>query len=214
MPRNKNPEQTIQAILDASLKLFCEKGFDETTILDIVEEMGASRGAFYHHFKSKKEVLYALLEKRYDQVGSLDVFHDESLTGLEKIRRLLIYQMDESKNDVDIQLTQMMLDLLKVPAVLAEHVKGMQGEESANLQKLVEEGIQDGSIESQDAQALAELILLLLNFWLLPTIYPVTDAAYEEKIWMIKRVFDGVGCPLIDDKGLSILKGLADKYTI
>ena len=52
VPRNKYPEETVQKILDASLKLFLEKGYEETTVLDIISEMGGlTRGAFYHHFK-------------------------------------------------------------------------------------------------------------------------------------------------------------------
>ena len=54
MPRNKYPEETVQKILDASLKLFLEKGYEETTVLDIISEMGGlTRGAFYHHFKGR-----------------------------------------------------------------------------------------------------------------------------------------------------------------
>ena len=50
LPRNKYPEETVQKILDASLKLFLEKGYEETTVLDIISEMGGlTRGAFYHH---------------------------------------------------------------------------------------------------------------------------------------------------------------------
>jgi len=212
LPRNKNPEETIQKILDASLKLFCEKGYDETTILDIVEEMQASRGAFYHHFKSKKEVLYALMERNYNIEEYQKVCDDPELSGLEKIRHLIIHPLDESHSE-EVQLTQIMLDLLKEPQVLAEHVKDLRGEGVVELQKLVEQGMEDGSIEPQDPQTLTELMLLLLNFWLLPTIYPVADQVYEEKILMIKRVLDGVGCPLIDGKSLVVLRGLADKYT-
>ena len=39
MPRNKYPEETVQKILDVSMKLFLEKGYEETTILDIVREL-------------------------------------------------------------------------------------------------------------------------------------------------------------------------------
>ena len=66
MPRNKYPEETVQKILDAALHLFLEKGYEQTTILDIVDNMGGmTRGAFYHHFKSKEEVLDALGEKLF-----------------------------------------------------------------------------------------------------------------------------------------------------
>ena len=40
VPRNKYPEETVQKILDASLKLFLEKGYEETTVLDIISKMG------------------------------------------------------------------------------------------------------------------------------------------------------------------------------
>jgi len=212
LPRNKNPEETIQKILDASLKLFCEKGYEQTTILDIVAEMEASRGAFYHHFKSKEEVLHALLESKSDMEEQVKVYHDPNLSGLEKIRYLIVFSLNDDQGDSEsIQLTQIMLDLLKEPKVLAEHVKDLQ--KVSGLQELVEAGIQDGSIEPQDSKSLSELIMLLLNFWLLPTIYPVSDEAYEEKVLTIKKVLDGVGCPLIDEEGLKTLRNLANKYT-
>ena len=39
MPRNKYPEETVQKILDVSLKLFLEKGYEETTILELLWEL-------------------------------------------------------------------------------------------------------------------------------------------------------------------------------
>ena len=47
MPRNKYPEETVEKILNVSLKLFLEKGYEETTILDIVNQLGGlTRGRF------------------------------------------------------------------------------------------------------------------------------------------------------------------------
>ena len=52
MARNKYPEITEARILDTATKLFLEKGWEETTVQDIVDELGdITRGAFYHHFK-------------------------------------------------------------------------------------------------------------------------------------------------------------------
>ncbi len=54
MARNKYPEITVEKILDVSQRLFLEKGYDKTTIQDIVDELGGlSKGAIYHHFKSE-----------------------------------------------------------------------------------------------------------------------------------------------------------------
>jgi len=46
----KNPEKVVRDILETSLRLFQEVGYDKTSILDIVEAVGVTRGAFYHHF--------------------------------------------------------------------------------------------------------------------------------------------------------------------
>ena len=56
MARNKYPEETVEKILDTAQRLFLEKGYDHTTIQDIVDNLGGlTKGAVYHHFKSKKK---------------------------------------------------------------------------------------------------------------------------------------------------------------
>ena len=61
MARNKYPEITVEKILEVSQRLFLTKGYDNTTIQDIVDELGGlTRGAIYHHFKSKEEIMDAL----------------------------------------------------------------------------------------------------------------------------------------------------------
>lgn len=91
MPRNKYPEETVQKILDASLKLFLEKGYEETTVLDIINNMGGmTRGAFYHHFKSKEEVFDALSDKLFSDSNPFDeAKKQDNLNGLEKIKYVL-----------------------------------------------------------------------------------------------------------------------------
>ena len=55
MARNKHPEETVNLILDVALALFFEKGYDNTSIQDIIDGLGGlTKGAVYHHFKSKK----------------------------------------------------------------------------------------------------------------------------------------------------------------
>ena len=65
MARNKYPEETVARILDVSLKLFLEKGYENTTIQDIIDALGnLSKGAIYHHFKSKEDILEAVCDQR------------------------------------------------------------------------------------------------------------------------------------------------------
>ena len=60
MARNKYPEETVQRILEIAFHLFTTKGYEKTSIQDIVDALGMSKGAIYHHFKSKEEILLRL----------------------------------------------------------------------------------------------------------------------------------------------------------
>ena len=58
MSRNKYPEETVERILDTAQRLFLEKGYEQTTIQDITDNLGGlTKGAIYHHFKSKEEII-------------------------------------------------------------------------------------------------------------------------------------------------------------
>lgn len=63
--RNKNPEQTYEQIIVVSANLFKERGYDKTSIQDIIDALGMSKGAIYHHFKSKEEVLNAVIDRQF-----------------------------------------------------------------------------------------------------------------------------------------------------
>ncbi|MDU7089175.1 MAG: helix-turn-helix domain-containing protein, partial [Clostridium sp.] len=60
MARNKYPEQTVKLILDVSTRLFVEKGYEHTSLQDIINETKLSKGAIYHHFSSKEEIFEAI----------------------------------------------------------------------------------------------------------------------------------------------------------
>lgn len=62
--RTRRGPYTRQQILDASLRLFSERGFARTTVRDIAREAGITDAAIYYHFDSKRDVLEALVEER------------------------------------------------------------------------------------------------------------------------------------------------------
>lgn len=55
-------EETRTKIMEAAIKLFSNRGYNAASVDDICAEAGISKGAFYHHFKSKQELFLALLE--------------------------------------------------------------------------------------------------------------------------------------------------------
>lgn len=58
MARNKHPEETVAKILDVAMRLFVERGYEQTSMQNIIDELGGlTKGAVYHHFSSKEEIL-------------------------------------------------------------------------------------------------------------------------------------------------------------
>ncbi len=204
MPRNKYPEETVQKILDAALKLFLEKGYEETTVLDIISEMGGlTRGAFYHHFKSKEEVFDTLCEKLfYENNPFKKAKSHRELNGLEKLKIVLKTSFDETEHH---QLSIASMHLMESPAFLKKLIESNQ-ELVPMYQELIEEGIKDGSIQTDHSKLLAELFVLLTNFWSIPTIYPMTSEEMWEKFLMIKEITDKLGLPIIDDEIVELCK--------
>ena len=197
MSRNKYPEQTVERILDAARRLFLEKGYEATTIQDIVDELGGlTKGAVYHHFKSKADIMNALglfLERD----PFLAVAGRKDLNGLEKLREVIrLHEADAEQQ----QLGREALPMLKNPRVLAEMLETNRRELTPRFLRLIEEGQRDGSISTGYAPELAELIPLLTSLWLAPTVYPATPEGMLRKFRLIGEALAALGLPLVDEE--------------
>ena len=87
----KDPEIRRAEIMDASMLLFMEKGYANTTTQDIVDKVNISRGLLYYHFKNKEDILYCLVE-RYSEKLLRDIHvivNDDDKTAIEKIRAFI-----------------------------------------------------------------------------------------------------------------------------
>ena len=148
MGRNKYPEETVAKILDAALELFCAQGYEGTSIQDIVDRLdGMTKGAVYHHFKSKEEIFNAAFDRAMTPI----VEHRRSMlgvgnmTGAQKLKRL--YAPESVVPQIELWARMR-------PA--ADPVK------SSRLLAMQYQGSFD---ESREA---AEAVSLLANLWLLP----------------------------------------------
>ena len=121
MARNKYPEVTVERILDVSQRLFLEKGYDNTTIQDIVDELGGlSKGAIYHHFKSKEEIMDAVGDRMFFANNPFEAVRKRSdLNGLQKLREVVrLNQSDESRTDMTVQS----IPITRNPRILVEMI--------------------------------------------------------------------------------------------
>lgn len=88
----KEPEIRKNEILDAADTLFAQKGFDNTSTGDILEMVGIARGTLYYHFKSKEDILDALIDRYNRQILSAAqaAASDSSLSARERLIRTIL----------------------------------------------------------------------------------------------------------------------------
>ena len=60
---SKEPEERKQEIVETAMKLFCEKGYEKTSISDIAKEMNVAQGLLYRYFSSKEVLFDTVIEQ-------------------------------------------------------------------------------------------------------------------------------------------------------
>ena len=201
MPRNKYPEETRQKIIDAGIKTFRENGYDHTTILDIVSNMdGLTRGAFYHHFKSKEEVLQAICSKLFTDRNPFEMVKNEKgLNGLQKLQKAMKINLTDFDDEYK-PLRIASMSLLKSPQIFMAQMEQNVSLSRTYVQPLIEEGVADGSLKVENPRLVAELFVLLFNFWLMPVIFD-GDAEYmESKAELATEILHELGLHLWDEE--------------
>ncbi len=201
MSRNKYPEETVNLILDVSLKLFLEKGYERTTVQDIIDNLGGlTKGAIYHHFKSKEEILAAVSDRLF-QDNTLSkkwtkIKRDKTLSGGEKIKRMLA---DAITDEQEQKFRALGVHLQNMPQFLSDVLlRSVRQIAPEVFQPVIEEGIADGSISFPYAKQLAELIALIANIWINPLVFPMTDEELRQKFDCVCALLKGTGLDLGD----------------
>jgi AcrR family transcriptional regulator len=165
MSRNvKSADVRRNEILDAARRLFIEVGYDATTVNALIDELGISKGAFYHHFESKDEVLHALARRLADEAYALyaPMAARRDLTPLQKLTSLFGLGMQFKKEHA---------------AVVRAFAKVYYREENLRLRarmtaesmnvmapvfaRILDEGMRDGSFDIDDPHETARLVMHL-----------------------------------------------------
>ncbi|WP_261025090.1 TetR/AcrR family transcriptional regulator [Streptococcus mitis] len=205
MARNRNPEETRRKILEVSKELFLEKGFDNTSIQDIIDGLGGlTKGVIYHHFESKDEILQSILSENNQEILN---YTWRGETGLEKIQNSL---MDAFSNFEQQRLVYSASIKLRSPRLLGEQYLSLFSDFLPEIRGRVYEGVKDGSIKTEYPKELADLIVLTLNIWVgfQISIYSVEEL--KSKMKFIKLTFEGLGVQLITDEMMEVIFQLFD----
>ena len=108
---------------------------------------------------------------------------------------ILLNQSDETQ----IKLTEQAIPLLKNPHVLARMIETNHRLLYPYWLGFIEEGQNDGSIQTQYAKELAEF-LVLTDIWLIPSIFPANKEEIQKRFQCIKEMLEKMGLPLLNNE--------------
>ena len=103
----KHLEDRRQQILDAAVASFSRKGFHQATIEDIRLEAGLSRGAVYHYFKSKEDIIDGLRQRSADETDSIFADVAEIEDPIDNLIGLVVSTLDRMMNPASLDANRL-----------------------------------------------------------------------------------------------------------
>ena len=134
-----------QHILEKAFELFYEKGYDETTISDILERADIARGSFYYHFKGKDELLNSICELLDEQYMEIEESFPEGMNAFDKLvyMNTVVHTYMGNNNPCDLLANQYSMQLVRTGG---NNLLDKNRYYFRLLTKVIDEGKAEGSI--------------------------------------------------------------------
>ncbi|MEW5992267.1 MAG: TetR/AcrR family transcriptional regulator [Chloroflexota bacterium] len=169
MARTLNPESHAvrrEAFVDAAQGLIQTRGYERFSLQDILDATGASKGAFYHYFESKDALVDAVVDRMADQamarVGPL--LDDPDLPAPRKLEAVFGGIAQYKAERRDLVLGVMRVWLSDDNAIVREKLRRLaSSRQRLLLERIVRQGIAEGSFTSRAPDALPAVLVGLLQ---------------------------------------------------
>lgn len=158
MSTNKEAEERKKEILDVAEGLFVTKGYESASTTDILEKVGIARGTLYYHFKSKEEILDALIDRTIQQIV-LNI--NQALKKEDDVVHKIVAFVGAMKVDSDIG--KEITDYAHKPQNALMHQKiqkSLLGALTPIAVKVIEQGNKEGILDSAYPYEAAETLLV------------------------------------------------------
>jgi len=198
MPRHDPTEKTKTEIILTATRLFSEKGWGNVNVEDVVKEVGVTRGAFYHYFKSREELLYAVMVQIFLKNNPYTIaLKQKKLNALEKLR----FGIKLNQNiQFAPETTKEMQKAFNNPVIFKNNLLMAVNEGSPFIEKLLIAGNEDGSMSVANPKQTAQIFMALFATWLDPDIFKVSANEYADKIQFMEQLAEMLGVPFVDEE--------------
>lgn len=146
-------------LIEIAEKLFLEKGFEETSVEDILKTSGLSKGGFYHYFKSKEEVLGESINNFAENLLKEvePIIEDQRLNALEKLNLFMEKKIASQKQKREI--IEYLVMLMKSEFTLHKYCIVIGQKYVEPLVKIIEQGVKEGIFNVEFPRETADILL-------------------------------------------------------
>ena len=179
MGNGKEAEERKKEILDTAEELFTTKGYDNTSTADILERVGIARGTIYYHFKSKEDILDALIDRIIQGI-------------VHNVKTVLSYDAAAPQKiisfigaiRVDSAIGKEITDHAHKPQNALMHQKilnSLLAVLTPIAAEIIEDGIKEGSFSTDYPEETAEMLLIYSSI-VFDDMNEITNAEREKKV--------------------------------
>lgn len=181
-PTQQRSEVTRNRILTAAEACFAENGFDATGVAQICQTAGVSKGAFYHHFSSKQELFLEMLYRWLEKTDSqLMTFRETTANIPDTIRSMGVmpkYILEAADQNLPIYL-EFLTKAVREPQIWEAAVEPYH-RYSQFFAQIIQSGIEEGSLQSMDAQISARVMISFVVGVLLQGLFDPEGADWNQ----------------------------------
>jgi AcrR family transcriptional regulator len=175
-----------KAIVETATSLFDERGFSETSLQDIADEIGIQRPSLYHYFKSKDELLLTLLHDVVRQNETSAFADAEELSPRDRLERML-FNYGHSIAEDPARFRLITRNESKLPPDVLGQYQARRRQNWELLKKIVAEGMDSGDFRALDVELTASVLhgaVTGMMFWYRPERGVAVDEAVRAVVDM------------------------------
>ena len=169
MARTINPKSHAvrrDAFLDATQRLTLTKGYEAFSIQDVIDDVGASKGAFYHYFGSKSDLLEAVVERMADAVQESwdEIMSRPGLTAIQRFEGVFGATAQYKNERRELTLAVLEGWLAESNTILREKLRALVARRlTPVLLRILEQGVADGEFSATDPEGTAHVLIALIQ---------------------------------------------------
>lgn len=214
MTKKYDSQRTIETILEVSARLFLEKGFDRISVQDIANQAKISKGAIYHHFSSKEEIINAVMNMQ-----AKDIEHKLKTWLIEagdvSAKERLVYALKKNiaeHENYSFEEIKAFAKNSKSADYIVAYMKLTVGKSAELLSEVIKEGNIDSSLRTEFPDECAEVFLLLINIWCDPFIFKSDLKKVLKKLEFLKHTMKMLNVDILDDEIIAKMEAFFEKF--